>query len=425
MTIVKELLDKVKLPSVATAAFKYTAANLLNAMVPVLLLPILTAYLSKEDYGIVSMFQVMVMIALPFAGFNSQGAIEREFFNSQYDFSKYVTNSIFILLLSGGLLLAFSFIFKFSISSLTNFPSQFIWLVPVYCICNNVCEIVLSVWRVNNRPSAYGLFRITRTLIEIGLSVFLVTIADKGWLGRVEAMVLAASVFFGLSFFFLFRSNLISLTWDNRYVKDILKFGVPLIPHTLGGVIMIYSDRIFITNMVGLADTGSYTVGYQVAMAISLLQSSFNLAWVPWFYGKLNLRDIKTNLQIVKITYWYFLIIILCALGLTLVSPLLFKIFIHKSYYGSIQFVFWIAIGFAFDGMYKMVVNYIFYLKKTYIISLITFTTAGMNLFLNYFFITWYGAVGAAIATATCMLFEFLVVWWISSRIYSMPWLLR
>jgi O-antigen/teichoic acid export membrane protein len=281
---------------------------------------------------------------------------------------------------------------------------------------------MLVVWRVNDRPSAYGLFRLTRTIVEIGLSVFFVTAASKGWIGRVEGMVIAAFVFGGLAFFFLFRNNLISLKWDSSYIKDILKFGAPLIPHTLSGVIMVYSDRIFIAKMVGLSDTGSYAVGYQVAMAISLLQSSFNLAWVPWFYGKLSSNDDKTKHQIVKITYWYFLIILICALGLTLISPILFNIFINKSYHDSIQFVFWIALGFAFDGMYKMVVNYIFYLKKTYIISIATFSTAALNLILNYFFIRAYGPLGAAKATTVSMLIEFVIIWMISNSLYPMPW---
>lgn len=421
----RPLIPKFQIPKFASSAFKYTAANFLNAIVPILLLPVLTAYLSKEDYGLVSMFQVMIMIALPFIGLNSQGAIEREFFNDRYDFAEYITNAIAILSISGALIFLIFQIFGTTISLLVDFPVKFLWLVPTYCICHNVCEVLLSYWRVNNKPTTYGLFRVSRTLVEVGLSVFLVTVALKGWTGRLEGMAITAFIFGGLAIIFLFRARLMKFYWSAEQIKDILKFGVPLIPHTLGSVIMIYSDRIFITKMIGLADTGVYTVGYQVAMAISLLQSSFNLAWVPWFYEKLNQKSASINRQIVKFTYGYFLVILFCVAVLTISTPLIFKIFINKSYQDAIQFVFWIALGFAFDGMYKMVVNYIFYIKKTYIISLITLLTATLNLALNYILISRYGALGAAKATAISMFCEFVAVWWISKRIYPMPWLIK
>lgn len=418
----KQYLNRGKVNRVAISAFGYTIANFLNAIVPILLLPILTTYLSKEDYGLVSLFQVMIMALIPFVGFNSQGAIEREFFNNQYNFPKYVTSGISILLITGVSVLVLVVLFDELISNLILFPSEFLWLVPVYLICHNLCEILLSIWRVKDKPLSFGLFRVGRTVLEVSLSIFFVVVIARGWIGRIEGMVIAVFIFALLSFLLLGRMKMLTFVWNSSYIKDILRFGVPLIPHTIGGVILIYSDRIFISRMVGLADTGSYTVGYQVAMAISLLQSSFNLAWVPWFYRKLTLKTFEAQRQIVKITYWYFLIIIVCALGLTIVSPIIFHVFINEVFADSLQFVFWIAIGFAFDGMYKMVVNYIFYVKKTYIISLITLFTAVLNLLLNYFLIKSYGAIGAAKATALCLFFEFLVVWWVSNRIYPMPW---
>ena len=423
--MITRFVSKISIPKFASSAIKYAATNFLNAIVPILLLPLLTNYLSKEDYGLLSIFQVMVMVLLPFIGLNSQGAVEREFFNNRYDFKQYLSNALFVLLISGGFVLLITIFFNNYLSSLTEFPSRLLWLLPVYCFSHNICELLLSFWRVSDRPTAYGVFRVSRTLVEIALSVLLVTVALRGWEGRMEAMVSAAFIFSGIAAFFFLRANTIVIKWNSEYIKDILKFGIPLIPHTLGGIVMVYSDRIFITKMVGLADTGIYTVGYQVAMAISLLQSSFNLAWVPWLYGKLSLNDHAMNIKIVKITYWYFLAILICVAGLTLFTPIIFRFFINQSYHDSIQFVFWIALAFAFDGMYKMVVNYIFYLKKTYIISLITILIAALNLVLNYFFITWYGAIGAAKATTLCMFFEFCLVWLISSRIYSMPWTFR
>ena len=412
----------MNIPSFFRSAFIYTSSNLINALIPILLLPFLTAYLSKEDYGIVALFQVMVMILLPFVGFSASAAIERGYYENR-DFPPYVTNGIYLVGITGGAFLLAALVFNRFLGGLTDFPAEYFWTIPLYCICQNASEIVLSYWRLKNQAVQYGMFRIGRTILEVGLSITLVAVYSKGWIGRMDAMAVSMGLFSILALLVLYKKNLLAGGARKKDIQGIARFGAPLIPHVLGGIIMVYSDRIFITKMVGLAETGSYTVGYQVAMAISLLQSSFNLAWVPWFYSKLNQNDETIKLKIVKFTYLYNVLILMCAIGLTLVAPLIFKVFINKNYNDSIQFVWWVALGFAFDGMYKMKVSYLFYLKKTHIVSVVTFGVAILNLILNYFLIKSFGAIGAAQATAICLFCEYVIIWMVSARMYKMPWL--
>ena len=82
----------------------YTISNLLNAAVPFLLLPLLTNFLTPAEYGIVAMFQVLMNGLLPFTGFSLDGAISRQYFDrDKTDFSNYVTNSLYVLLVSTGI----------------------------------------------------------------------------------------------------------------------------------------------------------------------------------------------------------------------------------------------------------------------------------------------------------------------------------
>jgi len=46
----------------------YTGSNVLVASIPFVMLPVLTRYLSKEEYGILAMFQVMVTLLIPLIG---------------------------------------------------------------------------------------------------------------------------------------------------------------------------------------------------------------------------------------------------------------------------------------------------------------------------------------------------------------------
>jgi len=110
-------------------------------------------------------------------------------------------------------------------------------------------------------------------------------------------------------------------------------------------------------------------VGYQVGMIISVLAHSFNLAWCPFLYEKLKENNHSTKINIVKFTYLYNIVIILLSLCLGFVAPYFLKFFVSENYYFSYKYVIWIALANAFSGMYLMVVNYIFYVKKTYVLA--------------------------------------------------------
>ena len=408
----------------------FTAANFINAAIPFLLLPVLTKYLTPADFGIVSMFQVLTNIVLPFSGLNADGAVSRYYFErDKIDFSKFVSGAVLILLAST---LAVCIVFFFASGTIKEYSfgeeavkigTGWLFVVILLAMGQNLMQIQLNIWQVQHKALQFGLLRIAKTIVEIGFSVFLIIQFKKSWEGRMNAQLIAVSLFALLSLYFLLKEKFLKPGISKAYIKTMLQYGAPLVPHILSGVIITYSDRIFITNMVSLSDTGLYSVGYQIGMVISLLQTSFNQAWVPWFFEKLKIDAAATKLKIVKFTYIYYVLMIVLALLLTFSAPLIFKIFIGKEYSSGIVYVFWIALGFAFNGMYKMVVNYIFYLNKTYIIAAMTVVTASLNICLNYFLIKRNGAVGAAQATAISFLFEFILVWIVSAKLYKMPWL--
>jgi O-antigen/teichoic acid export membrane protein len=402
----------------------YTGSNIINAAIPFLLLPFLTRVLSPEAYGIVAIFQVLLSFTLPLTGMNLEGAVARQYFEKdKINFPSYLSNSLFLMLTGTITVLGAALIFSGSVEKITAFPADWVWIIVICAFSQNISEIMLSYWLVQSKALPFGLFRISRTVLDISLSVLLILIFEKSWEGRIEGQF-AASVFFAIiTIGLLWKSGMIKLVINRDYIRNALRYGLPLVPHVLGAVLMTMSDKIFITNMVGIADTGLYSAGFQVGLIIGLFQNSFNQAWVPRFFEKLKLQDININIKIVKFTYLYFVLILLSGISLGVSAPYILDNFLGKNFYTAHVFVFWIAIGFSFNGMYKMVVNYFFFTQKTYIVSIVTLTTALLNLFLNYFFIKYNGAVGAAQATALSFLLQFIFIWYLSAKHYKMPWL--
>ncbi|XQY91542.1 lipopolysaccharide biosynthesis protein [Metabacillus sp. HB246100] len=402
----------------------YTITNIINAAIPFLMMPILTRELSPIDYGIVSMFQVLIGIVAPFTGLSVNGAINRKYYDrDKIDFPKYVANSL-ILLISSTLMVAIIFaLFSNAIADVSAFPEGWLWAVLVVSFSQFLITIVLVHWQVQVKPLFFGIFQISNTLLNVGLSIWFVVGLGFNWQGRIQGQVITTVVFAIIGFYILNKDGWIKWGLNKDYIKNGLHFGIPLIPHTLGAFIITMSDRLFLTNMVGVAETGLYTVGYQFGNMIGLVQDAFNKAWVPWLFGKLKSENENSKRQIVKITYIYFIAILALALLLSAIAPWFLSFFVGEEFKESGKYVLWVAVGYAFNGMYKLVANYIFYVEKTKYLAWLTFLTALLNIVFTYLLIKLNGPIGAAQATALAFFISFILTWILSSKLYKMPWL--
>lgn len=403
----------------------YTFSNIINAAIPFLLLPFLVHYLSPDDYAVIDLFQAVSQFTIAIVGLNTVSALSRFYFDcTKADFSKYNGNSFMLLLGTGVIVLIIFILFGANLETVLKIPKSWIWLTVVYAIGQNIIQAQLSIWQVKYQAFSYGLFRILRTLTDIILSVIFILFLKFNWEGRVLGQIIAVSAFAMIALVIVFKNHNIILKFEFKKVKELLSFGSPLIIHILGAVIITYSDRFFIANYIGLKTAGIYSTGYQIGMIVYLVQTSFNQAWVPWLYERLKINDFLEKIKIVKFIYLYFTAIILFSIIVALLAPYFYKLFIPNSYLKGIEVVIWIAIGFAFNGMYKMVGNFIFFVKKTYLMSIITICIAGINIVLNYIMVNKYGAIGVAQATAISFCLQFLITWVVSATVYKMPWTL-
>ncbi|ANV86370.1 lipopolysaccharide biosynthesis protein [Picosynechococcus sp. PCC 7117] len=401
----------------------YTITNILNSAIPFLVLPIMTRFLSPEDYGIVSMFSVLVSMMATFIGLNVHGAIARQFYEKEsIDFPKFITNCFYILIASSVLTGLVTLFLSGWISQITQFPRKWLSAVFLVCIGQFIITILLTLWQVQKKPIQYGTYQIIQTLINVSFSILFVVFWGMNWQGRIYAQVIAVGIFASLALLILFRENCFKPRFSFFYIKNALDFGIPLIPHTLGGLAIATTDRILITNLVGIQDTGIYVVGSQIGMIISILATSFNRAYSPWLFSQLKKEDVLLNLKIVKLTYVYDFCILMLSITLATTAPFFLKFLVGEKFVSSSQFIIWIALGGAFQGMYYMVTNYIFYAQKTHLLAWVTFLTAVVNLISSYFLIIWNGAIGAAQGTMIAFFLSFLMTWLLSARVYKMPW---
>ncbi|MEI7423449.1 MAG: oligosaccharide flippase family protein [Prolixibacteraceae bacterium] len=403
----------------------YTIASFTNAAIPFLLLPILTKYLTTSDYGIISMFSTVVAFLIPFVGFNLDAAVTRRFYSKDTDLATYLWNSLLILISTTIFSIGLFFAFRNTIEIYTKIPVNWLLLIPVVASAQFLCSLNLVLWQVREKPFKYAIFQILQSALNASLTILFVVVLFNNWKGRILSIVISTSVFALIAVFVFWKQNDIKILFKYSYLKNALRYGGGLIPHALGGSLILLTNRFFLTKMVNIDESGLYGVANQICSIIPFITFSFNNAFVPWLYKKLAENKEIDKRNIVKFTYAYFVIILLFGLIYYLFQPLIFNIFIGKQFHTAIQYSLWILLGFAFQGMYFMVTNYILYSEKTHIIATITIFIGIVNIPLNYLLITLFGGIGAAISFAAIFFIYFIATWLVSAKLYPMPWTLK
>jgi len=415
-----------KSKGLASSAGMYGVANILHSLIPVFFVPILTRYLVPAEYGIIANFEVLVAFISPVIGAGLSAAIMRQYYEqSTIDLSSYITNSLIILMATSIVVAVLVFLAGDLIATVSFFPTNMLWMILVVSFAQTLTRILLALWRVEKRTFSFGVYKLLQTAVNFSLSVYFVVALKWGWQGRVYGVFWSASIFGVVAFVILYLKKYIKFSFNKEYIFNALRYGLPLIPHGVSGVVRTMTDRLFITGMVGVDATGLYSVGYQVGKVIGFIETTFNMAWVPWFYEQLKKDDLAVRKKIVKYSYFYMVGIGVFALLFSLLAPIIMNVFVGKKFQGATIYVVWIAMGYAFNGMYKMVCNYFFYIGKTHVLSVVTTITAIANIGLNYIMIKSFGSIGAAQATTLTLFLGFVMTWVMAARVYKMPWSLR
>lgn len=200
-----------------------------------------------------------------------------------------------------------------------------------------------------------------------------------------------------------------------------LRFGLPLVPHLVFGWILAVADRLFLERMVSLDEVGLYSLGYQIAMIISLLVNAINSAWSPIFYDTAK-SHANAPAMVARVCTLYTAGVSLAAAGLILAAPDLLHLMATPAYFGAAPVVPVVAVAYVFQGLYFMSVTALFYVKRTRILPALTGIAAVVNVSANLLLIPRLGMMGAAWATVLSFGALFIGTNIAAQRVYHIPY---
>lgn len=397
----------------------YTISNMIVRGMAFLTTPLFTRLMSQSDYGQFSGVSSWANIISIIVTLNLYSTINRAKYDYNDSIYEYIANMLFL----GNVVTAILwFVVELNINFWTDIlglNALYLRCIMLYCVVSPATQLLLCKFRM------YGEYKkvisVTWFTLLVGTvsSLFLVYFLPDKLLGRVLGTYIVVAIASLPLYVFVYKKGFgirIRSALNKDYYVYALKLALPLIPHELSGILLSSSDRIIINNLCGGTDVALYSLAYTISMILSVLLSSLNQAWVPWFYDRLSE---KTEGKIKTISSVYIIFFGLMCFGLMLIGPDLVYVF-GGSVYMPAEFVIPpVCVALMLQFCYTLLVNIEFYHKKTGTISIATFFATAINIGLNYLFIPQYGYIAAAYTTIAGYLFMFLFHWFVSSRLAS------
>ncbi len=403
----------------------YFVVNMLNKAIPFVLLPIITGIVSAEEYGKYALFMTTIMVLRPLIGLSLESGITKHFFDFDASKLKVYFSNILKFQLGFSSFLFFVFFLLLAGDTVLFGLEKELLLLALLCagltaIFNNLSAYLI----VKKLAILYGKVIISNSLVLFLLIIFLLQYIPNS-VGIIYGRFITAVLFVVIAFFIFKRHNLLSRTFDQPLFKKAVNYSTPVIFHSFSAIIFIASDRYLIEYFLGTEQVGYYSVIFQISSIISIVAASMNAAWVPWIFEKLKRNDEGEKKEIVKFSYALKAGFVVLGAVFCLFVPLIVKLLLKPEYYDYVDLSPFFVCGFILQGLYFVVVPYIFYTEKTRYLAYYSFTASLFNIVLNLYLIPIYGLHGAAFASVISWGILYILTFAKSVRLYSMPWLTK
>jgi len=402
----------------------YFIATIINNALPFLLLPLLTRFLTPEDYSYIALFTAFTAIVNSLTGLSLESYIAKYFFDHPRSFiAKIIGNGLLVLF---GLNLAVCFVFYFTYSQLSGLyglPLLWVLLIPANSFAYQLFFILLAILRNRKKVLAFSMNQISNTVLNVSITILFVVIVVFGWQGRLLGILLANIFSAGFALFYLKHKGFLSFSIDFKIAGNIIRFILTLIPNSLQSVIVnrigIFFMQVYFTREL----LGIFSVGFQIAYVVMIVIITLNLSWTPFLFEQLAGNKQTNKTHIIQMFYLHFVVVILGFLFVNLASGLVLKIMTTEMYYEAEQFILWLTLGMVFNGLTIFIQPILIKYNRQKFLGIFSAINLLLMLLIHYVCIKYFGYMGVAYAYFLTYLIMFVVIFIKAEKTMSLPWL--
>lgn len=383
----------MKLDKKVKASAFYLFGNLFDKAIAFVTVPIFTRMLSTEEYGVLNTYLSWVSIFAIVVGLSLGQTLRSAYYEKKEKLDGYLS-SIYTLatldfILSLGIVCLLSYFVDFQIPR----------FMLVLCLTQSFFQFIRDTYAMKLMMAMDYVKRtlilaIPNVLVAI-LSVILIWRLDYDkYMGRIYSYVFVYAVIGICCMVTQYRRGKTVVSIGNW--KYGLSLSLPLILHSFSCVILSNSDRIMITQFVGATETAIYSLVYNLSLMMTVITSSLENVWIPWFSERINAGD-KASIN--RVVGPYILGGAVLTVGVMYLAPEAIQLMAPEEYWSGKAMIPPLVGSVFVMFLYSISVNLEYFKKSTKTIARNTITAALSNLLLNYIFIPRFGATAAAYTT--------------------------
>ena len=296
----------------------YGFNQVIVVLIPMIMLPIYSRLLPDISvFGASSLTTTISTLASAIAGFGMfDAAVRFAFDNDDNEFKKKVCSSAFVFMLCSSLVVCLMIILlNRQISILFYGSSDYKGLVVIagfmafFTVMNSAALIPIRITNnkkitlINSLIKAVATAVITLVLLFNGFYLYAIPIGSL--------IGLIVSWFF--SFFAVQRKYILLKKADKELIKRMFVFAVPLMITFVSYWIYQSADKIMLSNISNLTETGIYSIGAKVGSVSGVLQNAFASGWAYFAFS--TMKDADQKEMIARIFRLFTLICVVMSLS--------------------------------------------------------------------------------------------------------------
>lgn len=378
--------------------------NFLPKIVSIIILPILTAELTKAEYGTYDLIATLVMLLMPIATLQIQSAAFRFLIDCRNDKKKSadIISNIFIVTVP--IAIIFSIIIQFFFGQQGYLIRS---AISLYFLTDSLYLTSGQVTRGLGGNKNYAVASILVSVINMIGILIGVRVAEQG----IAAVMISLAIANFMGGAFLFFKNQIftylSLKCCSvKTIRELLSYSWPMVPNNLSNWVLKLSDRLIITAALGVEANAVYAVACKIPNLLSLAQSVMVMAWQE--NASIAVKDKDADKYFSKMFNTIFCLMVGSTAILIGFTPIIFKVLIRGSYEDAYAQMPILILGMFFYCMSAFQGGIYVAHKKTKSVGVTTMVAAAINLVIDVIFVKSLGISAGSISTLVAYLFLYV-----------------
>lgn len=380
-----------------------TLSSFATKLLSFFLVPLYTSVLSTTEYGTYDLFNATIGVLLPILTLNIQDSVLRFSLDKRVSRESIVSVSAKYLMISNlivAVALVVNHVFRLS-STISDYSILFFLMFLV----QSLSGIMSCYIRGIDRVADLSISSVITSVVTIACNILFLVVFKWGLIGYFAANIIGPAV---QCVYLIIRSRFLSeirLQKHKAEEEAMTAYSKPMIANSIAWWVNSVSDRYVIVFFCGLAENGVYSVAGKIPSILNIFQTIFNQAWTLSAVKDFDPED-KNGFFSNTYKAYNCMMTIICS-GIILFDKILAHFLYAKDFYVAWRYVPWLTIAILFGALSGYIGGFFAAVKDSKIFATSTIMGAVVNIVLNFAFTPFYGAMGAAVATAIC----YLVVW--------------